>query len=86
MAEQAASEQMSGPLSGEYVVVTGTLETMGRKEAHALIESLGGTVQSQVTGKTTLVIAGEAAGSKLQKARTLGIRIENGSWLSDLRA
>lgn len=67
--------QEGGPLAGEMVVLTGTLSRYTRSEAQAKIEALGGTCQSAVTGKTTLVVAGEAAGSKLEKARAKGIRV-----------
>ena len=64
-----------GVFAGESVVLTGTLSAMSRPEAQAKIEALGGVCQSAVTGKTTLVIAGEKAGSKLDKAKKAGIRI-----------
>ena len=65
----------TGAFAGETVVLTGTLPTLSRAEATALIEKAGGTVTSSVTGKTTLVLAGEAAGSKLEKAQKLGVKI-----------
>ena len=64
-----------GPFSGESVVLTGTLFRFKRSEAQARIEELGGVCQSAVTSKTTLVIAGESAGSKLEKAKALGVKI-----------
>ena len=64
-----------GRFAGESVVLTGTLSAMSRPEAQKRIEALGGTCQSAVTGKTTLVVAGEKAGSKLEKAKKAGIRI-----------
>ena len=64
-----------GILAGQMVVLTGTLPTYKRSEAQKLIESNGGVCQSSVTGKTTLVLAGEEAGSKLEKAKKLGIKI-----------
>ena len=64
-----------GILAGQLVVLTGTLPTYKRSEAQKLIESNGGVCQSSVTGKTTLVLAGEEAGSKLEKAQKLGIKI-----------
>ncbi len=65
------------PLSGKRVVITGTLSSMGRREAEKLIESLGGNASDSVSKKTDYVIAGESAGSKLSKARELGIRVLN---------
>lgn len=62
-------------LSGMTIVVTGTLPTLGRKEAEALIEKNGGKCTGSVSKKTSLVVAGEAAGSKLTKAQQLGIRV-----------
>jgi DNA ligase (NAD+) len=56
-------------------VLTGTLAAMKRKEAEALIESLGGKTASSVTKSTNLVVAGESAGSKLDKARSFGIEV-----------
>ena len=64
-----------GPFAGENVVLTGTLSNFKRNEAIKRIEELGGVCQSAVTSKTTLVVAGEAAGSKLAKAQALGVRV-----------
>ena len=64
-----------GIFAGQFVVLTGTLTDFKRSEAQKLIEERGGECQSSVTSKTTLVIAGEAAGSKLDKAKKLGIKI-----------
>lgn len=63
------NKSVSGVFSGEFVVLTGTLSTLKRSEAQKLIEERGGECQSSVTAKTTLVIAGESAGSKLDKAK-----------------
>ena len=57
------------------IFVTGTLPTLGRSEAKALIESHGGKAAGSVSKKTSLVVAGEAAGSKLTKAQELGLKI-----------
>ncbi|MBM4001151.1 MAG: NAD-dependent DNA ligase LigA [Planctomycetes bacterium] len=65
----------TGPFSGKTVVVTGTLERFTRDRIHALIESQGGRPASSVSSRTDLVIAGENAGSKLAKARELGIPV-----------
>ncbi len=62
---------------GMTFVLTGILSTYGRKEAQEIIESYGGKASSSVSKKTTYVLAGEAAGSKLQKATDLGITIIN---------
>jgi DNA ligase (NAD+) len=64
-----------GPLTGKTVVVTGTLTRWGRKEIEELIERLGGKSSGSVSKKTSFVLAGEAAGSKLDKARDLGVPI-----------
>ncbi len=68
-------EKTEGAFSGQSVVLTGSLSRFKRSEAQKLIEARGGVCQSSVTTKTTLVIAGEDAGSKLEKAKRLGIRI-----------
>ena len=67
----------SGPLAGKTVVLTGTLPTLTREEVTARIEKLGGRVSSSVSKKTNFVLAGEDAGSKLEKAQQLGIRVLN---------
>lgn len=69
------NKSVSGVFSGEFVVLTGTLSTLKRSEAQKLIEERGGECQSSVTAKTTLVIAGESAGSKLDKAKKLNVKI-----------
>lgn len=63
------------PLAGQTVVVTGTLERFGRNEIEELIESLGGKASVSVSKKTSFVLAGESAGSKLEKARSLGVPV-----------
>ena len=62
-------------LAGSTFVITGTLPTMSRDEASALIKQNGGKVSGSVSKKTSFVLAGEAAGSKLTKAQELGIKI-----------
>ncbi|MBQ8429351.1 MAG: NAD-dependent DNA ligase LigA [Clostridia bacterium] len=70
-----SEEKKEGIFSGQSVVLTGTLSSFKRSEAQKLIEERGGVCQSSVTAKTTLVLAGEEAGSKLAKAQKLGIKI-----------
>lgn len=70
-----SEEKKEGIFSGQSVVLTGTLSSFKRSEAQKLIEERGGVCQSSVTAKTTLVLAGEEAGSKLAKAQKLGIQI-----------
>ncbi|NWK75494.1 NAD-dependent DNA ligase LigA [Acinetobacter sp. SwsAc6] len=65
------------PLNGESWVVTGTLSTMGRDEATQLLQTLGARVSGSVSSKTKCVVAGEKAGSKLEKAEKLGIPVIN---------
>jgi len=74
-AATAAAAPTQSPFDGLSVVLTGTLETMTREEAQAIVEELGGKVASSVSKKTHLVVAGEKAGSKLAKAQELGIRV-----------
>jgi DNA ligase (NAD+) len=64
-------------LQGKSFVLTGTLESMARNDAKLIIENLGGSVHSSVTKKTTYVVAGCEPGSKLDKARSSGIKIIN---------
>jgi DNA ligase (NAD+) len=71
-AEPAAE---GGPLAGTTVVLTGTLQTMTREQATAALERLGAKVAGSVSKKTTYVVAGADAGSKLERARQLGIPI-----------
>ena len=69
--------QQDSPISGKTIVVTGTLEKLDRRQAETLIESLGGKAAGSVSKKTDYVLAGESAGSKLTKARELGVRVLN---------
>ena len=74
----------SGPFEGLTFVLTGTLPTLSREQAKELIESAGGKVSGSVSKKTSYVLAGEDAGSKLAKAESLGLRIIDELQLLDL--
>jgi DNA ligase (NAD+) len=63
------------PLAGRTIVLTGTLPTLGRDEAKALLEAAGAKVAGSVSKKTSAVVAGAEAGSKLDKARELGVPV-----------
>jgi DNA ligase (NAD+) len=67
--------QADGPLTGATIVLTGSLPTLSRGDATALVEAAGGRVTSSVSKKTTFVVAGEEAGSKLEKAVALGVEV-----------
>lgn len=71
----AGSDADMRPLAGLTFVITGTLPTMSREEAKAYIEAAGGKVTDSVSKKTSCLLAGEAAGSKLAKAQALGVRV-----------
>ncbi|MGM9644881.1 MAG: NAD-dependent DNA ligase LigA [Eubacteriales bacterium] len=72
---EAVKEAKSDKLSGLTFVLTGTLPTLSRDEASEMIKALGGKVSGSVSKKTSYVVAGDAAGSKLTKARDLGVNI-----------
>jgi DNA ligase (NAD+) len=74
----------SEAFAGKQFVLTGRLETMTRDEARALIEARGGRVTSTVSKKTDYVVAGEEAGSKLDKAQSLGLRVIDEAQLREL--
>jgi DNA ligase (NAD+) len=73
--EEPEAVAADGALRGQTVVITGTLPTLSRHEAAAMIEQSGGRVTDSVSKKTSFVLAGENAGSKLDKAKSLGIEV-----------
>jgi DNA ligase (NAD+) len=73
--DHAIRKKSGGPLTGKTFVLTGTLPNLAREEAKARIESAGGKVAGSVSKKTDYVVAGADAGSKLDKANTLGIQV-----------
>lgn len=82
--EIQANRAVSTALTNKTVVLTGTLPTLSRTEAQALIEGAGGRVTGSVSKKTDFVVAGSEAGSKLTKAQSLGITILNEAQFLDL--
>ena len=73
--DEAFSDGLNEAVAGKTFVLTGTLPTLKRDQAQALIEAAGGKVSGSVSKKTDYVVAGEAAGSKLEKAQTLGVAV-----------
>lgn len=82
---ESALDSLS-PVAGKTFVLTGTLPTLSRDEASAMIEAAGGKVSGSVSKKTSYVIAGVEAGSKLEKARELGVEILDEAGLRNLLA
>ena len=73
--DEAFSDGLNEAVAGKTFVLTGTLPTLKRDQAQALIEAAGGKVSGSVSKKTDYVVAGEAAGSKLEKANALGVAV-----------
>jgi len=74
-APKKATPAAGGPLAGKTIVITGTLKNYTREEIQDKIATLGGRVASSVSKKTDFVLAGEVAGSKLDKATKLGVKV-----------
>lgn len=83
-AEEA--KKAEGPLTGKTVVVTGTLPSLSREQAKAIVEKLGGKPSDSVSKKTYALVAGEGAGSKLTKAKEAGVPVHDEGWLLALAA
>ena len=81
LAAAADSDAVSQPLAGQTTVLTGTLSSLSRDQAKERLEALGAKVAGSVSKKTSFVVAGEAAGSKLDKARELGVAVWDESQL-----
>jgi len=75
VAARLATAPVVGIFSGKTFVLTGTLPTLSREAAAAKIEAAGGKVSGSVSKKTNYVLAGEEAGSKLEKAQALGVAV-----------
>jgi DNA ligase (NAD+) len=74
------------PLEGQTIVLTGTLASLSRDDAKERLEALGAKVAGSVSKKTSFVVAGEAAGSKLDKAQELGVEVWDEARLLELLA
>jgi DNA ligase (NAD+) len=81
---QGTGEAGFRPLLGKTLVLTGTLPSLTRDEAQAMIEAAGGKVSGSVSKKTSFVVAGEEAGSKLAKAQDLGVAVIDEAGLREL--
>jgi DNA ligase (NAD+) len=75
MEQEGPAPGTEGPLAGKTFVITGTLPTLSRDDAKDKLEAAGAKVAGSVSKKTDYVVAGEEAGSKLEKAQTLGVPV-----------
>jgi len=73
--EEPRTVVADGPLTGKTVVITGVLPTLSRSKATEVVEKAGGRVAGSVSKATSFLVAGEDAGSKLEKARSLGVEV-----------
>ena len=81
--EDIEIKQVDSIFTGKTVVLTGTLDGMSRDEAKSILEVMGAKISGSVSAKTDYVLAGENAGSKLDKANSLGIKVINLEFLRD---
>ena len=72
---RSASRSVLSPVSGLTVVFTGSLEAMSRSEAKSFAEKMGAKVSNTISSKTSILICGSGAGSKLRKAKEIGIKV-----------
>ena len=84
--EYTVRKKSGGPLAGFTFVITGTLPNLSREDAKQRIEAAGGKVAAAVSRKTNYLLAGEEAGSKLQKAQELGVSIIDEAQLLNMLA
>ncbi len=85
LAADSEAQISSLPLQGQTAVVTGTLSSMSRDEAERLLAKLGAKVAAGVSSKTSFLLAGQKAGSKLEKAELLGVPVRDEDWLIQLQ-
>ena len=83
-ANSSGEDNKTGVLLGKTLVLTGTLPNLSRSDAKTMIEAAGGKVSGSVSKKTDYLVAGDAAGSKLSKAESLGISVINEDQLQTL--
>ena len=81
--DKVITEKVNSIFTDKTVVLTGTLDGMSRDEAKAILETLGAKVSGSVSSKTDYVLAGENAGSKLDKANSLGVQVIDLEFLKD---
>lgn len=82
--DQQPEERLPQPLAGQVVVITGTFQRWTRAQAKGIVKRLGGKATGSVSKRTDMLLAGERAGSKLEKARRLNISVEGEDWLAEL--
>ena len=73
--EEPRARAAGGALAGKTVVITGTLPSLSRQQASELVEANGGRIAGSVSKNTDFLVAGDAAGSKLDKAKSLGVEV-----------